>query len=64
LKKSLRAAEQERVDIAAARAQWRTRQPELAPGRLVFIDETWVKTNMTRLRGRAPRGQHLVAAVP
>jgi transposase len=30
----------------------------------VFIDETWVKTNMTRLRGRAPRGERLVAAVP
>lgn len=32
--------------------------------RLVFIDETWAKTNMTRLRGRAPRGQRLVAHVP
>jgi transposase len=31
---------------------------------LVFLDETWVKTNMTRLRGRAPRGQRLVATVP
>ncbi len=30
----------------------------------MFIDETWVKTNMTRLRGRAPRGQRLVACVP
>lgn len=30
----------------------------------MFIDETWVKTNMTRLRGRAPRGQRLLAAVP
>jgi transposase len=31
---------------------------------LVFIDETWATTNMTRVRGRAPRGQRLVAAVP
>ena len=23
---------------------------------MIFIDETWAKTNMTRLRGRAPRG--------
>jgi transposase len=30
----------------------------------VFIDETWIKTNMTRAYGRAPRGQRLVAAVP
>jgi len=36
----------------------------LSPARLVFIDETWATTNMTRLRGRAPRGQRLVAAVP
>jgi len=31
---------------------------------MLFIDETWAKTNMTRLRGRAPRGQRLVAKVP
>ena len=34
------------------------------PDRLVFIDETWATTTMTRLRGRAPRGQRLVASVP
>jgi transposase len=34
------------------------------PGRLIFIDETSVKTNMCRLRGRAPRGQRLKAQVP
>jgi transposase len=34
------------------------------PRRLIFIDETWAKTNMTRLRGRAPRGERLVAKVP
>ena len=32
--------------------------------RLVFIDETWVTTNMTRRYGRSPRGQRLVAKVP
>jgi transposase len=30
----------------------------------VFIDETWAKTNMTRLRGWAPRGRRLVGKVP
>jgi transposase len=34
------------------------------PAQLVFIDETWAKTNMTRPRGRCPRGERLVAAVP
>jgi transposase len=32
--------------------------------RLVFIDETWAKDNMTRLRGRSPRGQRLFDKVP
>lgn len=36
----------------------------LDPTTLVFIDETWAKTNMTRARGRAPVGERLVAAVP
>jgi transposase len=30
----------------------------------VFIDETWTKTNMAPLRGWAPRGERLKAAVP
>lgn len=34
------------------------------PRRLIFIDETWAKTNMTRLRGRAPRGQRLIDKTP
>jgi transposase len=33
-------------------------------GRLIFVDETWSKTNMTRLRGRSPVGQRLVQKVP
>ena len=36
----------------------------MTPGRLVFIDETWTKTNMVRLYGRAPTGHRLVGAVP
>jgi len=63
-KKSLHAAEQQRPDVAAAREVWRERQPSLDPDRLVFIDETWATTNMTRRYGRAPRGQRLVAPVP
>jgi transposase len=31
---------------------------------LVFIDETWTKTNMAPLRGWAPRGKRFVAKVP
>ena len=32
--------------------------------RLVFIDETAVKTNLTRLRGRAPVGERLYGTAP
>ena len=32
--------------------------------RLVFIDETWTKTNMTRLRGWAPKGERLGSMSP
>lgn len=34
------------------------------PERVVFLDETAVKTNLTRLRGWAPRGQRLVMDAP
>lgn len=30
----------------------------------MFLDETWARSDMTRLRGRAPRGARLVAPVP
>lgn len=36
----------------------------LDPDRLVFIDETWTKTNMAPLRGWAPKGARLEAKVP
>lgn len=34
------------------------------PERLVFIDETSVKTNLARLRGRSVRGTRLTSAAP
>lgn len=57
-------AEQARPDIARKRERWKGRQDRIDPRRLVFIDETWVKTNMTPLRGWGPRGQRLEARVP
>jgi transposase len=63
-KKVLKAAEQDRPDIAVQRAWWQVQQAGLDPERLVFIDETWAKTNMTRPRGRSLRGTRLVAKVP
>jgi DDE superfamily endonuclease len=63
-KKTCHAAEQEREDVAAARQAWRASQADLRIDRLVFIDETWATTNMTRRHGRALKGERLVAAVP
>jgi transposase len=60
----LRAAEQNRPDVAKAREEWRESQPDLNPECLVFIDETGAKTNMVRLYGRAPRGRRLKASAP
>lgn len=50
--------------MAQRRQAWFDAQPDLAPERLVFIDETGANTKMARLRGRAPRGQRCRAAVP
>ena len=50
--------------MAAARAQWKEGQGAFDARRLIFVDETWAKTNMTRLRGRAPVGERLIAKVP
>lgn len=50
--------------MARKRARWKRHQGRVDPSRLVFIDETWAKTNMTRTHGRAPRGQRLLARVP
>src|SRR5215472_13469863 len=51
-KKTLHASEQDRADIARRRTRWKAHQGPLDPKRLVFMDETWTKTNMTGRHGR------------
>jgi len=63
-KKVLRAAEQDRPDVKQKRDDWQAAQPTLDPARLVFVDETWASTAMTRRYGRAPAGERLVCPVP
>jgi transposase len=55
--KTLRAAEQDRADVAEARAGWRTELAGIDPERLVFVDETGIDTRMTRAHGRATHGR-------
>jgi hypothetical protein len=63
-KKALRAAEQERPDVAVKRRRWRGWQRFMDPERFVFLDETATTTDMARRYGRSPLGERLVAAVP
>jgi transposase len=65
-KRILRAAEQDRADVAVARAAWWTAAGigGIAPERLVFVDECGVLTNMARRYGRSPRGTRALGTVP
>ena len=63
-KKSVRAAEQDRPDVAHKRRLWRAWRRFMDPARFVFLDETGTATNMARRYGRSPGGARLVAAVP
>lgn len=47
-----------------ARARWAKAIAGVGHRRLVFIDESGAKTNMTRLYGRAPRGTRVYDRVP
>ena len=53
--------------MARAREAWWS-DPDgaggISPGRLVFLDECGVLTNMVRLHGRSPRGTRACAAAP
>ena len=55
---------QMRTLLARARRAWRRRQLGFDPARLIFLDESGAKTNLTRLRGRAPRGERVHASSP
>ena len=63
-KKSVVAGERDRPNVARRRAQWTKYQDRVEPKRLVFIDETWTRTDMAPLRGWASRGHRLTAKVP
>src|SRR4051812_47671729 len=63
-KKSVVAGERDRPDVARRRSQWTKYQDRVDPIRLVFIDETWTRTDMAPLRGWSPLGSRLTANVP
>ena len=63
-KKTLIAIEQDREDVKLRRDQWVHAQGDLDPDRIVFLDETWAKSNMTRTHGRSEKGERLVEKTP
>jgi hypothetical protein len=50
--------------MKATRKAWKAPCPNWDVNRLVFLDESGAKTNRTRLRGRAPRGQRVYDSAP
>ncbi len=62
--KTVQAAERDRPDFAMRRATSKHNQPAIDGRRLIFIDETLGKTNMTRVRSHVPRGQRLIEMTP
>ena len=65
-KKTLRAAEQDRTDVAEERAAWRAEVAagRLDPTRLIFVDESGIDTRRSRRFARAKRGERARGAVP
>lgn len=64
LKKSLAAAEREREDVKEARAVWARWQESIDPAKLVFLDESGIRTNATTGYGWSPRGQRCFGKAP
>jgi len=66
IKKTLVATARNRADVRHKRHIWQKKQRLMRtePYRLVFIDETSTKTNMTRMYGRSPKGKRLEAEAP
>lgn len=60
----MKASEQGRDDIACLREEWQEFQKTTEADRLVFLDETGVKTNMTRLYGRSLKGSRCHDSTP
>ena len=62
-KKTVRASEQDRPDVAERRDAWRSVQKGL-DGRLIFLDETWTTTAMTRRYAWADVGARAFGHAP
>jgi hypothetical protein len=64
LKKTLHTSEQERENGQQARRAWVEALPWMDVEKLVFLDEAWTSTSMTRCCGRAHKGKRCIASAP
>jgi transposase len=64
IKKTLHAKEQDRQDVLEQRKDWADWQKQIEIDKLVFIDESGAKTNMTRTHGRGICGQRVLDKTP
>src|SRR6185437_8635885 len=62
-KKTVRASEQDRPDVTERREAWRQAQKSLG-NRLIFLDETWTTTAMTRRYAWADVGSRALGHAP
>ena len=63
-KKSLHAAERDKPEVQNKRKDFRNEISQIDPHRLKVIDESGVNISMTRLYGRAPKGERVPGSVP
>jgi len=63
-KKTLRASEQDRPEVQRARADFAEQLDEVAPQRLIFVDEFGTHLGMSRFYGWAMSGDRAYGAVP
>ena len=63
-KKTLTAVERNRPETERARRRFQAKLSRVLPRDLVFVDESGVRTDLTRRYGRAPKGERVREAVP
>ena len=63
-KKALTAVERNRPETEQARRRFQAKLSRVPSRDLVFVDESGVRTDLTRRFGRAPKGERVREAVP
>ncbi len=60
----MHATERDKPEVLEKRKDFKNRVSRIDPRRLKVIDESGVNTSMTRLYGRAPKGERVLGSVP